>query len=116
MFNVFFCEFEFNFFVSCFFEKHAKRIFKHDFERKNVCEYVFVVVVNEFDHEQQFYSIILFEIDENAKKLFHDVVHSFDLFIDLKMKNDRQFTFDFQNVTQRIVVFECENEIFVDDD
>ena len=88
MFSVFLCEFEFSFFVSCFLERHAERIFKHDFERKDVCECVLAVVVNELDHEQQLYSVILLEIDKNAKKLFHDVVHSLDLFIDLKMKND----------------------------
>ena len=53
------------------------------------------IFVSELDHEQQFYSIILFEIDENSKKLFHNAVLSLDLFICLKMKNDWQFTFDF---------------------
>ena len=56
---------------------------------------MFAVIVNKFRYEKKCYSIVLFEININLKILFYNIVLTFNLIIDLKMKNCEQI---FNNV------------------
>ena len=51
-------------------------------------------------HEQQKNSIILFMIAKTFQIMFENLILSFRLFINLKIKNDIKFTFNFRMITQ----------------
>ena len=76
-----------------FFKKHTRRIALHNYKKQHVCKSVDSIVVSEFRYEKILDSIGLFEIAIRSKILFHNIVLSLRLFIDLKMKNDKK-TFD----------------------
>ena len=82
-FDMFIDKFEFNFEICKIFERHFWNIFLHDFERKHLRWNMFDIVIREFRQRKQFNSIVLFEIDERSKILFHCIILSFCLFVRL---------------------------------
>ena len=93
------CRNKFNFEITFIFETHTKKIILHNHEKRHINERIHNVVINKFRHKKMLHSIILFEIDVNTKILFYDIVLTFDLIIDLKMKNRKNISFYFQRIT-----------------
>ena len=96
MFN---CRNKFNFEIMFIFETNTKKIILYDHEKQYVNERIHNVVINKFRHKQILHSIVLFEIDVNTKILFYDIILTFDLIIDLKMKNRKKNSCYFQRIT-----------------
>ena len=62
---------------------------------------MFVVIVNKFRYKKECYSIVLFEININSKILLYNIVLTFNLTIDLKIKSREQIFNNIQTITQR---------------
>ena len=62
----------------------------HNYEKQYVCKNVNNIVVSEFRYEKIFDLIELFEVVIRSKILLYNIVLSFRLFIDLKMKSDEK--------------------------
>ena len=47
------------------------------------------IIIEEFDERKEIWSIVLLIVAMNMKILFDDLIYSFDLIIDLRMKEYR---------------------------
>ena len=56
------------------------------------------------------------EIDVCSIILFHDIILTFRLFINLKIKCCKRFFFNFQCITQKRIIFKREQEVTINND
>ena len=76
-----------------FLKRYTRKIILHNYEKRHICKGVNSIVVNEFRYKKILNLIELFEVAIRLKILFYDIVLSFRLFIDLRIKNNEK-TFD----------------------
>ena len=66
-----------------------------DEKRNEFCDSENIIVVSEFHDIDSINSIVLTIIAILTQSSFNILINSLDLIIDLKLKNNEQFTFDF---------------------
>ena len=74
-----------------FFKKHTRRIILHNYKKRHVCKNVNNIVVSELRYKKILDLVKLLEIAIRSKILLYNIVLSFRLFIDLKIKSDKIF-------------------------
>ena len=62
---------------------------------------MFVVIVNKLRYKKKCYLVVLFEINISSKILFYNIVLTFSLVINLKMKSREQIFNNVQTIAQR---------------
>ena len=73
-----------------FLKKYTRKIALHNNKKRHICKNVDNIVVNELRYEKIFDLVELLEIAVRSKILFYNIVLSFRLFINLKMKNNKK--------------------------
>ena len=78
-----------------FFKRYARKIALYNYKKQHICKSVNNIVVSELRYKKIFDLIKLFEVVVRSKILFYNIVLSFCLFIDLKIKNNKKIFDDF---------------------
>lgn len=71
-----------------------------EFERRMTGASVFCIIMGKYSHWELPCLVILFEIDKNTEIDLHDAILPFNLVISLRVKSDRQFSLNFQELAE----------------